>query len=77
MVRYVDAEGETLAEMRENARKSDLYAQGDMKLVWVNEGDLSAQELNAVFRDLARQQERLDPDFEKVIEDNLYGLYES
>lgn len=77
MIRYVDAEGGTLAEMRENARKSDLYAQGDMKLVWVNEGDLTAQELNAVFWDLARQQERLDHDFEKVIEDNRDDLYES
>jgi hypothetical protein len=47
MIRYVDAEGETLSEMRENARNSDLYCQGDMKLVWVNEGDLSAQQFRA------------------------------
>lgn len=42
MIRYIDAEGETISEMREAARKSALYAQGDMKLVWVNEGDITA-----------------------------------
>lgn len=47
MIRYVDAEGETLAEMRENARNSDLYGQGDMKLVWVDEGDLSVQQFRS------------------------------
>lgn len=29
------------AEQREAARASALYQQGDMRLVWVNEGDLT------------------------------------
>lgn len=39
-MQYVPALGLTFEEMRENARKSDLWKRGDMRLVWVNEGDL-------------------------------------
>lgn len=39
-LRYVDPEGETLDQMREHARQHPLARKGDMKLVWINEGDL-------------------------------------
>lgn len=39
-LRYTGAVGETLSEMRENVRKTDIYAAGDAQLVWVNQGDL-------------------------------------
>jgi hypothetical protein len=39
-LRWVPVEGATLAEMKENGRRSDLYLLGDMKLIWANEGDL-------------------------------------
>jgi hypothetical protein len=39
-LRYVAAEGKTFSEMRDNVRKTDLYQIGDVRLVWVNEGDL-------------------------------------
>lgn len=47
-MRFIEAEGSTLSEMKENARKSDLYRLGDMKLVWVNEGDLIAEQIRAI-----------------------------
>ena len=40
-VRYIVACEVTDAQ-REQALKSELYKQGDMRLVWVNEGDLYA-----------------------------------
>lgn len=39
-MQYVPAEGQTFEEMRQNARKSDLWKRGDLRLVWVNEGEL-------------------------------------
>ncbi|MFC4236295.1 hypothetical protein ACFOY8_13875 [Thalassospira xianhensis] len=39
-VEYVQAEGATFDEMRINARNTPLFKRGDMRLVWVNEGDL-------------------------------------
>lgn len=39
LVRFCAAEGDTLAEMRDSARKSPLNAHGDMILIWVNQGD--------------------------------------
>lgn len=39
-LRYITPDGETLDQMREHARQDPLAKQGDMKLVWVNEGDL-------------------------------------
>ena len=41
-LRFVQAQGETFGEMRENVRNSPLYEMGDVRLVWVNEGDLYA-----------------------------------
>lgn len=66
MIRYVDAEGETLAEIRENARNYDLYRQGDMKLVWVSVGDLSAQQFRA-----AAQPINWRDDTEAIVEDDM------
>lgn len=40
-VRYILAVGVTDLQ-REHAKISELYKHGDMKLVWVNEGDLYA-----------------------------------
>ena len=34
------------ADQRERARSSALYQRGDMRLVWVNEGDLAIMLLN-------------------------------
>ena len=39
-LRYFHPEGETMAQMRDHARSHPLYREGDLKLVWVNEGDL-------------------------------------
>jgi len=39
-LRYFHPEGETMAQMRDHARNHPLYREGDLKLVWVNEGDL-------------------------------------
>lgn len=39
-MQYVPADGLTFEEMRQNARKSELWKRGDMRLVWVNEGEL-------------------------------------
>lgn len=43
-LRYANAEGTTLEEMRKNLLNSEqgrqLYEQGDTILVWVNQGDL-------------------------------------
>ena len=39
-LRYFFAQGNTLDEMRDHARQHTLAREGDMKLVWVNEGDL-------------------------------------
>lgn len=40
--RMIQAIGSNLEQMRENATKSELYLHGDMKLMWVNEGDMHA-----------------------------------
>lgn len=39
-LRYIEPEGETLEQMRDHARQHPLAQSGDMRLVWVNEGDL-------------------------------------
>jgi hypothetical protein len=44
-MQYVPAEGQTVDEMRENARKTELWKRGDMRLVWVNEGDLTMSKM--------------------------------
>ena len=46
-VEYVQAKGATLEEMRLNARNSSMCKRGDMRLVWVNEGDLLMSEISA------------------------------
>ncbi|SIT22411.1 hypothetical protein SAMN02744133_108200 [Thalassospira xiamenensis M-5 = DSM 17429] len=38
---YVDAQGNSLDEIRVNAKASNLARRGDMRLIWVNEGDLA------------------------------------
>lgn len=47
-LRYITPDGETLDQMREHARQDPLAKQGDMKLVWVNEGDLYNHTLSAM-----------------------------
>ena len=42
-LRYIEPEGETLEQMRDHARQHPLAQSGDMRLVWVNEGDLHMQ----------------------------------
>ena len=39
-LKYTRPKGETFREMQHHAGESKLYGEGDMKLVWVNEGDL-------------------------------------
>ncbi len=39
---WINPEGQTIEEMRNNLRGSDLYQRGDAVLVWVNQGDLLA-----------------------------------
>lgn len=39
-LRYIEPEGETLDQMRDHARQHPLAQSGDMRLVWINEGDL-------------------------------------
>lgn len=68
-MRYLPAEGSTIQEMRGHARQSELYQQGDMKLVWVNEGDLA---LNDMAQALAQNSEPLGVDLGEVSD-----LYES
>ncbi|SOC26698.1 hypothetical protein [Thalassospira xiamenensis] len=50
-VEYVQAEGATLDGMRINARKSPLSKRGDMRLVWVNEGDLLMAQMHTEEKD--------------------------
>jgi hypothetical protein len=38
-LRYIQAQGRTLDEIRKNLEASPLYKIGDCTLVWVNEGD--------------------------------------
>ena len=38
-IRYAESHGQTLKEMQEAIQKTELYAHGDARLVWVNEGD--------------------------------------
>jgi hypothetical protein len=48
---YVVAQGYTLDQMRDHLRKSPdglaLFRKGDSVLIWVNEGDLYLQRMNA------------------------------
>lgn len=39
-VRMVEAIGNSIDEMRINAARNPLFNEGDMKLMWVNEGDM-------------------------------------
>ena len=39
-LRYFYPQGDTFGQMRDNARQHPLAKEGDMKLVWVNAGDL-------------------------------------
>lgn len=39
-LRYFFAEGDTLDQMRDHARAHPIAGEGDVKLVWANEGDL-------------------------------------
>jgi hypothetical protein len=49
-LRYFHPEGETMAQMRDHARSHPLYREGDLKLVWVNEGDLCNLAIRAAFK---------------------------
>jgi hypothetical protein len=49
-LRYFHPEGETMAQMRDHARNHPLYREGDLKLVWVNEGDLCNLAIRAAFK---------------------------
>lgn len=40
-LRYFEPQGSTVEQMRDHARQHPLHREGDMQLVWVNEGDLS------------------------------------
>lgn len=62
-MRYLPAEGSTIQEMRDHAQQSELFQQGDMKLVWVNEGDLA---LNDITQALAQNSEPLGVDLGDV-----------
>ncbi|MCZ7862456.1 hypothetical protein O9X98_13870 [Agrobacterium salinitolerans] len=44
-LRFTEASGETLAEMRANVRHDPLYGFGDAVLVWVNQGDLNNHQI--------------------------------
>ena len=46
MIRYTPAVGKTVEDILDIGRKSDLNKLGDMKLVWVNEGDLAIGVMN-------------------------------
>lgn len=39
-LRFIEADGLDIDHMRERARQDPLSREGDMRLVWVNEGDL-------------------------------------
>lgn len=47
-LRYFEPEGSTVEQMRDHARQHPLAKEGDMKLVWINEGDLSMYLLTAM-----------------------------
>lgn len=47
-LRVAAAKGETLDQMIRNARESGLYKIGDMKLMWVNEGDLYCHSVTVI-----------------------------
>lgn len=47
-LRVAAAKGETLDQMIRNARESGLYKIGDMKLMWVNEGDLYSHSVTVI-----------------------------
>lgn len=49
-IRWVSAKGRDIDEMRENLLANPdgqaLFQSGDVKLVWVNEGDIVMQDMN-------------------------------
>lgn len=47
-LRYFEPKGSTVEQMRDHARQHPLAKEGDMKLVWINEGDLSIYLLAAL-----------------------------
>ena len=55
IMEYLPAEGQTFEEMRENARKSELWKRGDMRLVWVNEGDLIMSQMATAGKPTAKK----------------------
>lgn len=65
-LRYVQAQGHTWEEIRQNMHNSPLFQTGDCTLVWVNEGDfwgLNPTDVAAEDKD-RREYERLKAKFE-------------
>lgn len=71
-LKIAPAVGRTIEEMRENFQKTDLYNQGDARLVWVNEGDLSMMQ---VTESLLSRQQPMDADMAMAFE-KIHELYE-
>lgn len=47
-IRYFTPEGDSIEQMKEHARQHPLYTEGDLTLVWVNEGDLHGESLDSL-----------------------------
>ena len=79
-LRYFDPQGDTIDQMRDHARQHPLAKQGDMKLVWVNEGDLYNHVLSAIqsVQSITVQDAVKVPEIAALIErvEHLFDVYD-
>lgn len=74
-LRYTEPEGETLDQMRDHARQHPLAQSGDMRLVWVNEGDLHMHTIfHAAQPTVSPKQLAAQPDDVAALVDAVRGL---
>jgi hypothetical protein len=82
--RYTPAVGNTVEEIQENVRQSELFKSGDIALVWVNAEDLALlTTLNGMMDDAISSDtsdtsaDRLQPGETPISEVDWSDLYES
>lgn len=80
-LRYTPAVGDTVEEIQENARQSELFKSGDIALVWVNAEDLALlTTLNGMMDDAISSDtsaDRLQPGETLISQVDWSDLYES
>lgn len=51
-IRYAMIDGSNLVDMRENVRNGELPRHGDVRLIWINEGDLLGATIHGVMKEV-------------------------